>query len=65
MGLDSAWLDIGRDDASGEHVPTYELASLEAFETIVSESDRCAIRPAGDPYVPARGTAYRFPPRVA
>jgi len=27
-----------------------------------SESDRCAIRPAGDPYVPARGTAYRVPP---
>ncbi|WP_226481116.1 HAD family hydrolase [Natrinema amylolyticum] len=35
MGLDSAWLDTGRDDGPGEHEPTYELASLEAFETIV------------------------------
>ncbi|MFC6768331.1 HAD family hydrolase, partial [Natrinema soli] len=35
MGLDSAWLDIGRDEGPDEHVPTYELASLEAFETIV------------------------------
>ncbi|WP_049900766.1 HAD family hydrolase [Natrinema sp. J7-1] len=35
MGLDSAWLDPGRDGATGEHEPTYELASLEAFETIV------------------------------
>ncbi|WP_226040296.1 HAD family hydrolase [Natrinema sp. DC36] len=35
MGLDSAWLDTGRDEGPDEHVPTYELASLEAFETIV------------------------------
>ncbi|PCR91690.1 HAD family hydrolase [Natrinema ejinorense] len=35
MGLDSAWLDTGRDDGPSEHEPTYELASLEAFETIV------------------------------
>ncbi|MGQ3411741.1 HAD family hydrolase [Natrinema versiforme] len=35
MGIDSAWLDTGRDDGPSEHVPTYELASLEAFETIV------------------------------
>ena len=35
MGLDSAWLDLGRDDGPSEHVPTYELASLEALETIV------------------------------
>ncbi|WP_222920389.1 HAD family hydrolase [Natrinema sp. SYSU A 869] len=35
MGLDSAWLDTGRDDGPGEHDPTYELTSLEAFETIV------------------------------
>jgi len=34
MGLDSAWLatDV---DGPREHEPTYELASLEAFETIV------------------------------
>ena len=35
MGLDSAWLDTGRDDGPRDHEPTYELASLEAFETIV------------------------------
>ncbi|SER56733.1 HAD family hydrolase [Natrinema salaciae] len=35
MGLDSAWLDPGRDDGPRGHEPTYELASLEAFETIV------------------------------
>ncbi|WP_137289572.1 HAD family hydrolase [Natronorubrum halophilum] len=36
MGIDSAWIDLGRDDRDGvEHEPTYELASLEAFETIV------------------------------
>ena len=36
MGLDSAWLDEGQDDpTSVGHEPTYELASLEAFETIV------------------------------
>ncbi|SEW21883.1 HAD family hydrolase [Natrinema salifodinae] len=34
MGLDSAWLDTGRDGPR-EHEPTYELASLEAFETVV------------------------------
>ncbi|MDF9745676.1 HAD family hydrolase [Natrinema salsiterrestre] len=35
MGLDSAWLDTGRDDGPRDHEPTYELASLESFETIV------------------------------
>ncbi|WP_436347499.1 HAD family hydrolase [Natronorubrum sp. FCH18a] len=36
MGIDSAWIDLGRDDRDGvEHEPTYELSSLEAFETIV------------------------------
>jgi len=35
MGLDSAWLDLGREDGPGDHVPTYELASLEGLETIV------------------------------
>ncbi|MFA9425344.1 HAD family hydrolase [Natronorubrum sp. A-ect3] len=36
MGIDSAWIDTGRaslDDTP--HRPTYELPSLEAFETIV------------------------------
>ncbi len=35
MGLDSAWLDLGRNDSLGNHVPTYELPSLTALETIV------------------------------
>lgn len=35
MGMDSAWVDLGHG-TSGEHRPTYELPSLEAFETIVS-----------------------------
>ncbi|WP_254528114.1 HAD family hydrolase [Natrinema gelatinilyticum] len=35
MGIDSAWLDPGRDDGPRDHEPTYELASLESFETIV------------------------------
>ncbi|WP_408957315.1 HAD family hydrolase [Natrinema sp. 74] len=35
MGLDSAWVDTGRDDGPRDHEPTYELASLESFETIV------------------------------
>ncbi|WP_049922786.1 HAD family hydrolase [Halopiger djelfimassiliensis] len=36
MGLDSAWLDTGRDRLDGQtHEPTYELASLEAFASIV------------------------------
>lgn len=34
MGLDSAWLATDADGPR-EHEPTYELASLEAFETIV------------------------------
>jgi putative hydrolase of the HAD superfamily len=34
MGLDSAWLDTGRDVVD-EHEPTYELASLAALETIL------------------------------
>jgi HAD superfamily hydrolase (TIGR01509 family) len=35
MGLDSAWIDVGRGETRGSHEPTYELDSLEAFETIV------------------------------
>ncbi|OLZ41913.1 haloacid dehalogenase [Natrinema saccharevitans] len=34
MGLDSAWLATD-GDGPRDHEPTYELASLEAFETIV------------------------------
>ncbi|QSW97967.1 HAD family hydrolase [Haloterrigena alkaliphila] len=36
MGIDSAWIDTGHEGLDGvDHEPTYELASLEAFETIV------------------------------
>ncbi|ADB59705.1 HAD-superfamily hydrolase, subfamily IA, variant 3 [Haloterrigena turkmenica DSM 5511] len=40
MGLDSAWVDPGHDDSSGdrgarEHEPTYELSSLEGLETVL------------------------------
>ncbi|NUB90945.1 HAD family hydrolase [Haloterrigena sp. SYSU A558-1] len=38
MGLDSAWVDPGHDDADGgphAHEPTYELSTLEAFETVL------------------------------
>lgn len=35
MGLDSAWIDVGRDEAGGEHEPTYELERLERLESIV------------------------------
>ncbi|MDG5759172.1 HAD family hydrolase [Natronococcus sp. A-GB1] len=35
MGLDSAWIDVGRDDVGREHEPTYELDSLEEFASIV------------------------------
>ncbi|QLG50855.1 HAD family hydrolase [Natrinema halophilum] len=35
MGLDSAWLDPGRDTSPNDHEPTYELASLESLATIV------------------------------
>lgn len=34
MGLDSAWIDTGHT-SSADHVPTYELSSLEAFDEIV------------------------------
>ncbi|RQG97967.1 HAD family hydrolase [Natrarchaeobius chitinivorans] len=34
MGLDSAWIDTGRG-RGGDHQPTYELSTLEAFERIV------------------------------
>ncbi|MFC4246807.1 HAD family hydrolase [Natribaculum luteum] len=34
MGMDSAWINLGHETAP-EHEPTYELASLEEFETIV------------------------------
>lgn len=36
MGIDSAWIDLGHDrPGDGGHEPTYELSSLEAFDTIV------------------------------
>lgn len=36
VGIDSAWVDTGHDTLDGTpHQPTYELTSLEAFETIV------------------------------
>lgn len=36
MGIDSAWIDPGHAELDGQrHEPTYELASLEAFETVV------------------------------
>ncbi|GAB3675885.1 HAD family hydrolase [Halopiger thermotolerans] len=35
MGLDSAWIATDGGVDRGEHRPTYELPSLEAFETIV------------------------------
>jgi HAD superfamily hydrolase (TIGR01509 family) len=35
MGLDSAWIDVGRDDVIRDHEPTYELDSLEEFASIV------------------------------
>ncbi|TYL40319.1 HAD family hydrolase [Natronococcus pandeyae] len=36
MGIDSAWIDVGRDRAAeDEHVPTYELSSLERLESIL------------------------------
>jgi HAD superfamily hydrolase (TIGR01509 family) len=35
MGLDSAWIDVGRGESAGDHEPTYELSSLERLEAIV------------------------------
>ncbi|WP_306056625.1 HAD family hydrolase [Natronococcus wangiae] len=36
MGIDSAWIDVGRDrTAEDEHEPTYELSTLERLESIV------------------------------
>ncbi len=34
IGMDSVWIGTGRD-RTVEHVPTYELASLDAFEKIL------------------------------
>ncbi|RQH03232.1 HAD family hydrolase [Natrarchaeobius oligotrophus] len=34
MGIDSVWVDTGRG-RTGDHQPTYELSSLESFQTIV------------------------------
>lgn len=35
MGIDSAWIDVGREEDGGDHEPTYELSSLERLEAIV------------------------------
>ncbi len=34
MGIDSAWIDTGRGEPI-DHVPTYELPSLDAFDEVV------------------------------